>query len=77
MSDNEFSLSHSFYVGYMTAYHGLIQRGNLKANEVVLVTGAGGGMGLSAIQIAKLCGARVIAAASEDVKLEGKWFSTE
>ena len=61
----------------MTAYHGLVHRGNLKKGETVLITGAGGGMGMSAIQIAKLCGAKVIAAASDDEKLkgerEGRW----
>ena len=41
----------------MTAYHGLIQRGELKKGEVVLVTGAGGGMGLAAIQVCvSVCG---------------------
>mmetsp|Transcript_23551 Transcript_23551/g.36725 ORF Transcript_23551/g.36725 Transcript_23551/m.36725 type:complete len:338 (-) Transcript_23551:28-1041(-) len=65
-----FEQGSGYQVAYMTAYHGLVQRGNLKEGETVLITGAGGGMGMSAIQIAKLCGAKVIAAASDDAKLE-------
>jgi NADPH2:quinone reductase len=48
----------------------LIDRGQLKAGETVLVLGAAGGVGTSAIQIAKAAGARVIAAASSDEKCE-------
>jgi len=59
-----------FGVGYSTAYHGLITRGNLKKGETVLITGAGGGMGIPAVQIAKILGATVIAAASSAEKLE-------
>jgi len=59
-----------FGVGYMTAYHGLIQRGNLKKGETLLVTGAAGGMGVAAIQLGVAQGATVIAAASSDEKLE-------
>lgn len=57
-------------VGFMTAYHGLVHRGNLKKGEVLLVTGAAGGMGLAAIQLGKLLGATVVAAASSDDKLK-------
>jgi len=57
-------------VGYLTAYNGLAQRGNLKAGESVLVTGAGGGMGLAAVQLARALGASiVIAAASSEDKI--------
>ena len=41
-------------VGYCTAYHGLIQRAQLKKGEIVFITGAAGGMGLSAIQLSKV-----------------------
>jgi NADPH2:quinone reductase len=54
---------------YATSHHALLDRGQLKAGETVLVLGAAGGVGMSAIQIAKLAGARVIAAASSDDKL--------
>ncbi len=53
---------------YHTAYHALLQRGRLKAGERVLIHGAAGGIGLPAIQIAKLCGAEVIATASTEEK---------
>jgi NADPH2:quinone reductase len=53
---------------YHTAYHALLQRGRLKAGEWVLIHGAAGGIGLPAIQIAKLHRAHVIATASTDEK---------
>jgi NADPH2:quinone reductase len=57
-----------FRNAYHTAYHALLQRGRLKAAEWVLVHGAAGGIGLPAIQLAKLYGAHVIAAASTERK---------
>ena len=54
---------------YGTSYHALVQRAELKEGETLLVTGAAGGVGVSAIQIGKALGARVIAAASTDEKL--------
>jgi NADPH2:quinone reductase len=60
----------AFIMIYATSHHGLIDRGQLKAGETVLVLGAAGGVGTSAIQIAKVVGARVIAAASSDEKCE-------
>ena len=58
----------AFIMIYATSHHALIDRAQLKAGETVLVLGAAGGVGTSAIQIAKLKGARVIAAASTDEK---------
>lgn len=58
-----------FLVNYGTTYHALVQRGNLKAGETLLVLGAAGGVGLTAIEIGKALGARVLAAASSDEKL--------
>jgi NADPH2:quinone reductase len=58
----------AFIMIYATSHHALIDRGQLKAGETVLVLGAAGGVGTSAIQIAKAVGARVIAAASSDEK---------
>ena len=58
----------AFIMIYATSHHALIDRGALKAGETVLVLGAAGGVGTSAIQIAKAAGARVIAAASTDEK---------
>lgn len=54
---------------YGTTIHALKQRGQLKAGETLLVLGAAGGVGLAAVQIGKLMGARVIAAASSPEKL--------
>lgn len=58
----------AFTMIYGTGHHALLDRGQLKAGETVLVLGAAGGVGMSALQIAKLADARVIAAASSDEK---------
>ena len=58
----------AFIMTYATSHHALIDRGQLKAGETVLVLGAAGGVGTAAIQIAKAAGAKVIAAASTDEK---------
>jgi len=55
---------------FITAWHMLFTRAGLKPGEDVLVVGAGSGVGMAAIQIAKLVGARVIATAGADWKLE-------
>lgn len=52
-----------------TSLHALKQRGQLKPGETLLVLGAAGGVGLAAVQIGKLMGAKVIAAASSHEKL--------
>jgi len=57
-----------FRGAYATAYHALLQRGRLMAGEWVLVHGAAGGIGIAAIQVAKLFGAKVIATASGAAK---------
>lgn len=59
-----------FAITYGTSYHALVQRAAIRAGETLLVLGASGGVGVAAIQIAKALGARVIAAASTDEKLE-------
>jgi NADPH:quinone reductase len=59
----------TFLAGHGTAHHALIDRGQLCAGEVLLVHGAGGGVGLAAVEIGKLLGAIVIAAASSEEKL--------
>ncbi|MHC1949925.1 NADPH:quinone oxidoreductase family protein [Bradyrhizobium sp. UFLA06-06] len=60
----------AFIMTYATSYHALLDRGQLKAGETVLVLGAAGGVGTAAIQIGKVAGARVVAAASTDEKCE-------
>jgi NADPH2:quinone reductase len=60
----------AFILTYGTTHHALVDRGQLKRGETLLVLGAAGGVGTAAIQIGKLLGARVIAAASSDEKCE-------
>jgi len=55
---------------YGTSYHALKDRAQVKKGETVLVLGAGGGVGLAAVELATLMGATVIAAASTDEKLD-------
>ncbi|MEW6420182.1 MAG: NADPH:quinone oxidoreductase family protein [Deinococcota bacterium] len=57
-------------LAYGTSMHALVDRGQLKAGETLLVLGAAGGVGLAAVMIGKALGARVIAAASSEEKLE-------
>jgi NADPH:quinone reductase len=57
-------------IAYGTSYHSLAQRARLQRGESLLVLGASGGVGLAAVEIGKAFGARVIAAASTDQKLE-------
>ncbi|WP_109300029.1 NADPH:quinone oxidoreductase family protein [Aquimarina sp. AU474] len=65
----EFPIAASFMMAYGTSYHALKDRGQLKEGETLLVLGASGGVGLAAVELGKLMGARVIAAASSDTKL--------
>jgi NADPH2:quinone reductase len=60
----------SFNLTYGTACHGLIRRGQLRAGETVLVTGASGGCGSAAVQVAKAAGATVIAVAGGIAKCD-------
>lgn len=60
----------AFTTGALTAWVALAARGRLAAGEHCLVLGAGGGMGLAAVAMAKALGAEVTAAASSDAKLE-------
>ena len=66
----DFTTAAGFMLVYGTSHHALKDRAQLQPGETVLVLGAAGGVGLSAIEIAKVMGARVIAAASTDDKLE-------
>ena len=59
----------SFVLTYGTSLYALKDRGELKSGETLLVLGAGGGVGIAAIEVGKALGARVIAAASSDDKL--------
>ena len=57
-----------FKSAYHTAYHALLQKGRLQPGEWVLIHGAAGGIGIAAIQVAKLFGAKVIATAGTEAK---------
>ncbi len=65
----DFAEGATFLAAHGTAYHALIDRGQLKPGEVLLVHGAGGGVGLAAVEMGKMLGATVIAAASSEQKL--------
>lgn len=66
----DFQTAAGFMLNYGTTYHGLKQRGELKPGQSLLVLGAGGGLGITAIHVGKAMGAKVIAAASSDEKLD-------
>ncbi|MEO8630952.1 MAG: NADPH:quinone oxidoreductase family protein [Betaproteobacteria bacterium] len=66
----DFVPASAFVLTYGTSYHALKDRAQIKAGETLLVLGASGGVGLSAIQIGKAFGARVTAAASSEAKLQ-------
>jgi NADPH2:quinone reductase len=66
----DFDTAAGLGIAYGTSYHALVQRARLKPGETLLVLGASGGVGLAAVEIGKAFGARVIAAASTDQKLE-------
>ncbi len=65
-----FAESTGLLYAHGTTYYGLKERGHLQEGETLLVLGAGGHVGLSAVEIGKLMGARVIAAASTEEKLD-------
>ena len=66
----DFGQAAGFTITYSTSYHALCQHAALREGETVLVLGAAGGVGISAVEIAKALGARVIAAASTAEKQE-------
>ncbi len=66
----DFATAASFVLTYGTSHYALKDRAQLKPGETLLVLGAAGGVGLAAIEIGKVMGAQVIAAASTDEKLE-------
>ncbi|WP_321953059.1 NADPH:quinone oxidoreductase family protein [Paraburkholderia bannensis] len=66
----DFATAAAFTLAYGTSHHAVVDRAQLKAGETMLVLGAAGGVGLAAVEIGKVLGARVIAAASSEEKLE-------
>src|SRR5579863_2802362 len=67
--DLDFERAAGLTVTYATTLYGLRDRGTLKPGETLVVLGASGGVGLAAIEIGKIMGARVVACASSDEKL--------
>ncbi|HLG63542.1 MAG TPA: NADPH:quinone oxidoreductase family protein [Ktedonosporobacter sp.] len=65
----DFATAAIFIMTYGTSHYALKDRAHLKAGETLLVLGAAGGVGLAAVELGKVMGARVIAAASSDEKL--------
>src|ERR1051325_9305565 len=65
-----FDVAASFILTYGTSWHALTDRASLKAGENLVVLGAAGGVGLAAVEIGKALGARVIAGASSQQKVE-------
>jgi NADPH:quinone reductase-like Zn-dependent oxidoreductase len=57
-------------IAFGTAWHVLINRGGLRAGQTVLIQAAGSGIGSAAVQVARLAGARILATASSDQKLQ-------
>jgi NADPH:quinone reductase-like Zn-dependent oxidoreductase len=71
MPDNlTFEEAASIPLVFVTAWHMLVTRARVSMNDSVLVNAAGSGVGIAGVQIAKLFGARVIASAGSDAKLE-------
>lgn len=66
----DFATAAAFPMVYTTSYYALKQRGGLQAGETLLVLGAGGGVGMAAVELGKIMGARVIAAAGSEEKLD-------
>jgi len=67
--DMDHNIAASFMMAYGTSYYALKNRAQLKKRETLLVLGAAGGVGLAAIELGKIMGANIIAAASTDEKL--------
>ncbi|AEI47536.1 NADPH:quinone oxidoreductase family protein [Runella slithyformis] len=65
----DYNVAASLMYTYGTSYHALKDRAQLRAGETLLVLGAAGGVGLAAVNLGKIMGAKVIAAASSDEKL--------
>jgi NADPH:quinone reductase len=60
----------AFIIAFGTTYYALKQRGNLQKGDTLLVLGAAGGVGLAAVELGRVMGARVIAACSTQEKLD-------
>jgi len=66
--DTDFATAAGFTMAYLTAYVSLVRRADLREGEFLLVHGASGGVGLAAVDLGRVLGARVIATASNETK---------
>ena len=66
----DFVTAGGFFITYGTSHHALKDRAQIQPGETLVVLGAAGGVGLTAVELGKVMGARVIAAASTDEKLD-------
>jgi NADPH2:quinone reductase len=64
----DYAVASAYTTAYLTAYVSLVRRGELAKGETLLVHGAAGGVGLAAVDLGKVLGAKVIATASSDEK---------
>jgi len=69
-AERSFAEGSALLLTYATAIHALVDRGRLEAGQTLLVLGAAGGVGISAVEISKALGAKVIAAASSEEKAQ-------
>jgi NADPH:quinone reductase-like Zn-dependent oxidoreductase len=69
-AERSFEEGSALLLTYATAIHALADRGRLSANDTLLVLGAGGGVGLASVEIGAALGARVVAAASSQEKVD-------
>lgn len=69
-AEMDFNQAAAFPISYGTAHVGLEHRARLKRGEILLVTGAAGGVGIAAVEVGKALGATVIASASTTEKLD-------
>lgn len=67
--DVSFEVGAATLLTYATTYHALVDRAGLRPGETLLVLGAAGGVGTAAVELGKVLGAKVIAAASTDEKV--------
>jgi NADPH2:quinone reductase len=69
-ADLDFDRAAALTITYGTAYHALAHRAEMRVGETLAVLGASGGVGLAAVELGKVMGARVIACASSDDKVD-------